>query len=523
MAAPKTVLTYPLNGSLKDFDVPFEYLARKFVVVTLVGATRRVLVLNSEYRFTTKRQITTTAAWGPAQAFENIEIRRVTSATERLVDFNDGSILRAYDLNTAQVQSLHIAEEARDLTADTIAVNNDGDLDARGRKLVNLADATELDHAVTLRQEQGWSEGALNSKNAAKVSEDNAKVSEASAASSKDLAGASKSAAEAAAVASGGYRDTAQKWAVNSEDSPVTPGLYSAYHYSRKASTSAGAASTSQGAALASASAASDSASAAATSATNAANSASALGSAISLYDKVENVTGNVITWKTGVTHKLGNTNLTSSGIINASGIYLSGGTGGTTVWNQTDSTPARLKFYNSTSITHRATIEAEATKASLIVKGTTDRTYVFKDTGEFTAPERVSSKIIEGTQGIQGPNLSFGLIGKEFGPLTIPAVNGELYCAHSLGRVACLVTTRYRCLVAQAGYEAGDWLTESDFYYTAATARSFGFGCTYSVIGTCTMKYAGPPVFMNKTTGAATTMTAANWEVFFTVMALAT
>jgi len=172
MAAPKTVLTYPLNGASKDFAIPFEYLARKFVVVTLIGTTRRVLVLNSEYRFTTKKQITTTAAWGPAQGFDNIEIRRVTSATERLVDFSDGSILRAYDLNTAQVQSLHIAEEARDLTADTIGVNNDGDLDARGRRIVHLADGVEPGDAVTLRQEQAWSLSALNSKISAEAARD---------------------------------------------------------------------------------------------------------------------------------------------------------------------------------------------------------------------------------------------------------------------------------------------------------------------------------------------------------------
>lgn len=198
MAAPKTVLTYPLNGTLKDFDIPFEYLARKFVVVTLIGTTRRVLVLNSEYRFTGKKQITTTTAWGPAQGFENIEIRRVTSATERLVDFSDGSILRAYDLNTAQVQSLHIAEEARDLTADTIGVNNDGDLDARGRRIVNLADATQPGHAVTLRQEQEWAASTLGNKDASE---------------------SAREGAEAAQRATQSFRDAAGNYAVNSDNS----------------------------------------------------------------------------------------------------------------------------------------------------------------------------------------------------------------------------------------------------------------------------------------------------------------
>ncbi|MDF2397056.1 hypothetical protein GWQ44_16035 [Pseudomonas sp. 3MA1] len=177
MAAPKTVLTYPLDGTNRDFPIPFEYLARKFVVVTLVGATRKVLAVTTDYRFTTRSNLTTSKAWGPGDGFETIELRRVTSATDRLVDFSDGSILRAYDLNTSQVQSLHIAEEARDLTADTIAVNNDGDLDARGRRIVNLADATQSDHAVTLRQEQSWAASTLGNANLAVERAANAKLS----------------------------------------------------------------------------------------------------------------------------------------------------------------------------------------------------------------------------------------------------------------------------------------------------------------------------------------------------------
>ncbi|WZX11504.1 tail fiber protein [Pseudomonas phage YZU-PF-006] len=149
--APKTVKTYELDGVKKDFTVPFEYLARKFVVVTLVGSSRRVLT-GTEYRFTSSTQVTTTLPWGPSDGYDSIEIRRFTSATERLVDFVDGSILRAYDLNISQVQSLHIAEEARDLTADTIAINDEGELDARGKRIVNLADGIDPGDAVTMRQ-----------------------------------------------------------------------------------------------------------------------------------------------------------------------------------------------------------------------------------------------------------------------------------------------------------------------------------------------------------------------------------
>lgn len=257
MATPKTVRTYTLNGTLKDFPIPFEYLARKFVVVTLIGTNRRELILNTDFRFSTPTQITTIrgSAWGTGDGYDLIEIRRFTSATDRLVDFADGSILRAYDLNTAQIQSLHIAEEARDLTADTIGVNNDGDLDARARKIVNLADGINDGDAVNLRQQKAWAGSALNqalaSAASAAASEasrqaSGVKATESAASASasqtsrlsseaaRDLANTYKGDSLASANASEASNVSAYKWAANQEDVVVSGGLYSSYHYSRK-------------------------------------------------------------------------------------------------------------------------------------------------------------------------------------------------------------------------------------------------------------------------------------------------
>lgn len=254
--SPKTVYVYDLDGSNRTFPVNFEYLTRRFVQVTLIGQDRKLLVLNQDYRFTGKTSIQTTLAWGAAQGYERIEIRRFTSATERLVDFTDGSILRAYDLNVANVQGLHIAEEARDLTADTIAVNNDGDLDARGRRIVNLADATEPDHAVTLRQEQEWAESTFGNATASKNSAD---ISAAEALKSKGqadestaqamlAAGAARRAADSE-TASGVASVLAEAWASKAEDILVVGDKYSSLHYASKSSKSAVAAKGSQDAA----------------------------------------------------------------------------------------------------------------------------------------------------------------------------------------------------------------------------------------------------------------------------------
>lgn len=117
----KTLVSYTLDSVNREFDIPYQYLARRFVVVTLIGANLEdnvVLTMGTDYRFVSKTRIQLSRAWGTNDGFSIIELRRVTSATDRLIDFSDGSILRAYDLNISQLQSLHIAEEGREQTAE---------------------------------------------------------------------------------------------------------------------------------------------------------------------------------------------------------------------------------------------------------------------------------------------------------------------------------------------------------------------------------------------------------------------
>lgn len=226
--AIKTVYTYNLNGTQRDFNIPFEYLARKFVRVTLIGTDRKILVLNTDYRFTTKTTITTTKAWGPTDGYTMIEIRRYTSATERLVDYTDGSILRAYDLNLSQLQTIHVAEEARDLTADTIGVNNDGHLDARGRRIVNVANATDDRDAVPLGQLKTMNQNAWDARNQAEQFKNQAK-------GFRDEAEVSRNAAEAAKARAGASELKAKEWASKDRNQIVEGNLYSAKHYAEEA------------------------------------------------------------------------------------------------------------------------------------------------------------------------------------------------------------------------------------------------------------------------------------------------
>lgn len=262
MATPSTVATWTLNGSATEFDVPFDYLSRTFVKVTLIGATSTVLTLGTDYQFITPTRIRTFAAYGPP-TYNLIEIRRETSTTDRLVEFHDASILTASDMNTADLQVLHVAEEARNAATETIGVNNDGELDARGRRIVNLATPRlGTNDAVSMSFYQGDVNGAFQAKVAAEAARDAAKASQTAAASSASAANTSRTQAAASATAAAGSASTAstkaseasasaaaaatsksdsaasailsQQWAVNPENSVVSGGLYSSYHWAMK-------------------------------------------------------------------------------------------------------------------------------------------------------------------------------------------------------------------------------------------------------------------------------------------------
>lgn len=158
MTEQSTIVVYPLDGTNRKFVVPYEYLARSFNKITLLGDTRRELTLGTDYRFITANQIETTQAWGEDGVYTAIELKRTTPAAQRLVDFYDGSVLRSRDLNISAIQSIHIAAEAKDAAQYTLGENGDGDLDARLRKVVNLKKATKPTDAVPFGQLEGYSD-----------------------------------------------------------------------------------------------------------------------------------------------------------------------------------------------------------------------------------------------------------------------------------------------------------------------------------------------------------------------------
>lgn len=201
-----TIANYQGNGSTTDFSVPFDYLAKKFVKVTVDSREK----LGGDYGDTTKDYFfvdKTTIRFNTAPASgTEIIIRRYTSATDRIVSFKDASVLKAKDLDVSTIQTIHIAEEGRDIINDALIVDKEGNWDAKGHRIVNVGDPIGDNDAVSFKFYKDDAMGAYQAKlkaeaarDAAKVSETNAKASEVNAKESEVTAKASAGTAVSAA------------------------------------------------------------------------------------------------------------------------------------------------------------------------------------------------------------------------------------------------------------------------------------------------------------------------------------
>lgn len=125
----------------------------------------------------------------PAQVGEHIIIYRQTS-TDKIVTWNDGSILLARDMNTEDAQMLHLQEEQQDyIMAHAIStkVTSDKEVlwDALNHRVINVSDPKDPQDAVTKHYMESVQNGfvaantilvqeATKQASAARVSEQNA-------------------------------------------------------------------------------------------------------------------------------------------------------------------------------------------------------------------------------------------------------------------------------------------------------------------------------------------------------------
>ena len=134
--------TYTGNNSTTSFSVTFPYIEQAHVIVTLDGVTKTI---TTDYTFTNASTITFTTA--PATGVV-IKFTRSSNRTTRLVDYQDGSTLTEATLDQDGNQSFFMAQEAIDVTENSLNKNAQDVFDAESKRIINVATPTSNNDAV---------------------------------------------------------------------------------------------------------------------------------------------------------------------------------------------------------------------------------------------------------------------------------------------------------------------------------------------------------------------------------------
>lgn len=187
------------DGTQLLYTFPFSYLRKKFIKVDVLHADNSITTLTYGVDYVVNDLSLTLT--NPAKAGEHLIIYRQTT-TDKIITWNDGSILLASDMNTEDVQMLHLQEEQQDyIQSHSINTKTNSDTkevlwDALNHRVVNVSDPKDPQDAVTkhyMENVQGGfvaantilvqeatkqASAAKASQEAAKTSETNAKASE---------------------------------------------------------------------------------------------------------------------------------------------------------------------------------------------------------------------------------------------------------------------------------------------------------------------------------------------------------
>ncbi len=139
------------DGTQMTYTFPFSYLRKKFVMVSILHSDASETALEYGVDYTVNDLSVSLTA--PAQVGEHIIIYRQTS-TDKIVTWNDGSILLARDMNTEDAQMLHLQEEQQDyIMAHAIStkVTSDKEVlwDALNHRVINVSDPKDPQDVVT--------------------------------------------------------------------------------------------------------------------------------------------------------------------------------------------------------------------------------------------------------------------------------------------------------------------------------------------------------------------------------------
>lgn len=206
------------DGTQTTYTFPFSYLRKKFVMVSILhsDASETALEYGVDYTINDLSVSLTT----PAQVGEHLIIYRQTT-TDKIITWNDGSILLARDMNTEDAQMLHLQEEQQDyIMAHAIStkVTSDKEVlwDALNHRVINVSDPKDPQDAVTKHYMESV-QGGFVAANTILVQEATKQASAAK--SSQEAAKTSETNAKTSEINSESYHQKAKKWA-EATDSP---------------------------------------------------------------------------------------------------------------------------------------------------------------------------------------------------------------------------------------------------------------------------------------------------------------
>ena len=180
------------DGTQLLYTFPFSYLRKKFIKVDVLHADASITPLTYGVDYVVNDLSLTLT--NPVKVGEHLIIYRQTT-TDKIITWNDGSILLASDMNTEDVQMLHLQEEQQDyIQAHSINTKTDSATkevlwDALNHRVVNVSDPKDPQDAVTKHYMESVQNGfvmtntilvqeATKQASAAKASQEAAKTSE---------------------------------------------------------------------------------------------------------------------------------------------------------------------------------------------------------------------------------------------------------------------------------------------------------------------------------------------------------
>lgn len=140
------------DGTQLLYTFPFSYLRKKFIKVDVLHTDNSITTLTYGVDYVVNDLSLTLT--NPAKVGEHLIIYRQTT-TDKIITWNDGSILLASDMNTEDVQMLHLQEEQQDyiqshsINTKTDSATKEVLWDALNHRVINVSDPKDPQDVVT--------------------------------------------------------------------------------------------------------------------------------------------------------------------------------------------------------------------------------------------------------------------------------------------------------------------------------------------------------------------------------------